>query len=91
MVAKCVLTDDEYWEAQTMSNAIPFSDRGDEIDNLINGFEHGVVASRKVSLNKNKQQPMTTFIGFDGKNGNNGNLSRTFNDEMFSVLYFFFF
>merc|ERR1712157_581174 len=47
IVAHGALNDDEYWDGHNMANTIPWIDGGDDLDNLINGFDHGTIASKK--------------------------------------------
>ena len=77
-MAQAVLPEDEYWDGHTAANTIPFVDGGDALDQMVDAFDHGVIASKKVSA---KQKAATTkLVGF-GSTSNVGGLG---DDEMLS-------
>lgn len=78
LVAKSALKEDEYWDAHNVANTIPFVDTGDDLDNLIHGFDHGTIASRKVS--SSSKLKATKFAGF----GDTGYYYGEDDDEMLS-------
>ena len=61
-MAKQALDEDEYWDGHNMANTIPFVDKGDELDNLIHGFDHGTTAAKKIY---SKGIKTTKLAGFD--------------------------
>ena len=78
-MAISALKEEDYWDGHNMANTIPFMDGGDELDNLINGFDHGSIASRKVYIKSSKK---TKFAGF----GDTGYYYGKDDDEMLSFV-----
>ena len=80
-MAQAVLPEDEYWDGHTAANTIPFVDGGDALDQMVDAFDHGVIASKKVSA---KQKAATTkLVGF-GFNVGGSYTDGVGDDEMLS-------
>lgn len=73
-MAQSALTEDEYFDGLNMANTIPFVDCGDAMDRMVDAFDHGVIASKKVKIQKNAGN--NKLVGFGGG---------SFGEEMLSL------
>eukprot|EP01083_Nonionella_stella_P129194 391865_1 len=71
IVAATSLNEEEYWNAHNVANTVPWIDAGDELDRMIDGFDHGTIESKKVFSKKTKTGALAK--GFD--HGSNGGVS----------------
>eukprot|EP01083_Nonionella_stella_P075977 206801_1 len=69
IVAATSLNEEEYWNAHNVANTVPWIDAGDELDRMIDGFDHGTIESKKVFSKKTKTGALAKGIdnGSDGE------------------------